>query len=161
MHSFQTTSNELFKTYQVYAHSRTCRKYKRNECRFLYGRYFTEKTIIAKPIDSKFSNEEQREILTWRNTILRQVKSYIDNNLYPAKVNVIDPTKENFTQPLSVKEILNELEISILPELKLRRIFPGVYFVNTNPPKERVQVLLSEKELSKLPDDSPKILKKY
>ena len=41
-----------------------------------------------------------------------QVKSYIDNDLYPAKVNVIDPTKDNFTQPLSVKEILDELQVS-------------------------------------------------
>ena len=67
------------------------------------------KTIIAKPHDSKFSDEQ--EILTWRNTLLSQVKSYIDNNLYPAKVNVIDPIKDNFTQPISVKEILGKLEI--------------------------------------------------
>ena len=40
------------------------------------------------------------------------MKSYIDNNLNPMKVNVIDPSKDNFTQPLSVKEILDELEIS-------------------------------------------------
>ena len=63
-------------------------------------------TIIAKPLDSKISNEENQEILTWRNTLLSQVKSYIDNNLCPAKVNVIDPTKDRFTQPLSVKEVL-------------------------------------------------------
>ena len=73
--------------------------------------YFTEKTIIAKLLGSKFSNEEKQEILTWRNTLLSQVKSYIDNNLYPAKLNAINPTKGNFTQPLSVKEILDELEI--------------------------------------------------
>ena len=48
----------------------------------------------------------------------------------------------------------------ILPELELRRIFPAVYFVNINLPEERVQVLLSEKELSKLPHDSPNIFKK-
>ena len=47
-----------------------------------------------------------------RNTLLKQVKNYIYNNLNPAKVNVIDPTKENFTQPLSFKEILDKLEIS-------------------------------------------------
>ena len=28
------------------------------------SRYFTEKTIIAKPLDYKFSNEEKQEILT-------------------------------------------------------------------------------------------------
>ena len=41
----------------------------------------------------------------------KYIKSYIDNNLNPAKVNVIDPTRDNFTQPLSVREILDELEI--------------------------------------------------
>ena len=35
-----------------------------------------------------------------------------------------------------------------------------VYFVNTNPPEERVQVLHSEKELSQLPGNSPNISKK-
>ena len=103
---------ELVKTYQAHTHSVTCRKYNKNECRFSYGRYFTEKTIITKPLDSKFRNEEKQEILTWRNTLLSQVKSFIDNNLYSAKANVIDPTKYNFIQPLSVKEILDELEIS-------------------------------------------------
>ena len=53
-----------------------------------------------------------QEILTRRNTLPRQIKSYIDNNLYLAQVNMIDPTKDNFTQPLSVKEILDKLEIS-------------------------------------------------
>ena len=28
------------------------------------------------------------------------------------KVNVIDPTKDNFTTPLSVKKVLHELEVS-------------------------------------------------
>ena len=48
----------------------------------------------------------------------------------------------------------------ILPEPKLRRIFPDVYFVNTNPLGEGVQVLLSEKELGELQDESPDIFKK-
>ena len=46
---------------------------------FSYGRCVTEKTIIAKPLDSKFSSEEKQDILTWRNILLSQVKSYIDN----------------------------------------------------------------------------------
>ena len=101
---------ELVQTYLVHAHSGTCWKYNKNECRFSYGQYFTEKTIIAKPLDSKFSNDEKQEILKWTNTSPRQVESYIDNNLNSVKVNVIDPTKDNFTQSLSVKEILDELE---------------------------------------------------
>ena len=97
---------ELVKTYQVHSHSGNYWKYNKDECRFSYGRYFTEKTIIAKPLDSKFNNDEKQEVLAWRNTLLRQVKNYIDNNLNLAKVNVIDPTKDNYTQPLSITEIL-------------------------------------------------------
>ena len=103
---------QLVKTFQVHSYSETCRKYSKDECCFSYGRYFAEKTIIGKSLDSKFSNDAKQEILTWRNILLRQVKSYIDNHLNPAKVNVIDSTKDNFTQPLRRKEILDELQIS-------------------------------------------------
>ena len=44
--------------------------------------------------------------------LLKQVKSYIDNNLNPANINGIDLTKVNFCQPLFVKEILYELGFS-------------------------------------------------
>ena len=87
---------DLVKAYQVHTHSRTCWKYDQNECHFSYGRYLAE-TTIAKPFDFKFSNEEKQEILTWGNTLISQVKSHTDNNLYPANVNVINPTKDNFT----------------------------------------------------------------
>ena len=97
----------------VNAYSRTRRKHNKNECRPPNSRNPTEKTTTGKPPDSKFNNDEKKEVLTWRNTLLRQVKSYIDNNLNPAKVNMIDPTKENFTQPLHIKEILDEFEISM------------------------------------------------
>ena len=55
---------------------------------------------------------KSKRLLTFRNTLLKQVKINIDNNLNPAKVNIIDPTKDKFTHPMSVKEILDELEIS-------------------------------------------------
>ena len=55
---------------------------------------------------------------------------------------------------------MQEAVYHILPELRLRRIFPAVCFVNTNPLEERVQLLLSEKERRGLPDDSPNIFKK-
>ena len=41
-----------------------------------------------------------------------------------------------------------------------RKIFPAVYFVNKNSPEEKVQKLLSEKELNKLPGNKPKFFKK-
>ena len=62
------------------------------------------------------------------------------------------------------KTYLNSRECSVqetvyhnLPELKLKKVSPVIYFLNTNTPEEIVQILLSEEELRKLPNDSPNI----
>ena len=52
------------------------------------------------------------------------------------------------------KCFVQEAVYHILPELKLRRIFPAVYFVDTNHPGKRFQILHSAKKLSELPDNS-------
>ena len=57
----------------------------------------TTRTVIAKLLESKFSNDEKQGVLICRNTLVRQFKSYIDNNLNPARVNVIDLTKDSST----------------------------------------------------------------
>ena len=77
-----------------------------------YCQYFTEWKIIAKPLDCKINNYKNQEVLTSKNTLLRKIKSCIDNNLCLAKVNMIDPTKDHFTQLMSIKEIIDELKIS-------------------------------------------------
>ena len=59
---------QLVKTYQVHAYSIYCWKQDKNECRFYYGQSFTEKKMIVKPNDTKFSITEKQEVLTWRNT---------------------------------------------------------------------------------------------
>ena len=66
---------QLVKIYQVDANSRTCWRCNKNECRVSYGRYFTEKTIIAQPLDFRFSNDEKQQVATWGYTLLRQVKA--------------------------------------------------------------------------------------
>ena len=48
----------------------------------------------------------------------------------------------------------------ILPELRLRRVFPGVQFVKTNLPEERSKILQTEEKLSSLPEDSTDIFKR-
>ena len=53
-----------------------------------------------------------------------------------------------------------KISVHILPELKLGRMFPGVYFVNTNLPDERVLVLLPKKELIKVSDNSLNIFER-
>ena len=47
---------------------------------------------------------------------------------------------------------VQETVYHVFPELKLRRIFLAVYFVDTSLLEERVQVLRPKKELSELPD---------
>ena len=74
---------ELVETYQVHDHSRSCWKHNKF---LLWSIYFTGKRIIAKPFDFEFSSDE---VSAWRNTLLRQIRSYIDDNLNPAKVNVV------------------------------------------------------------------------
>ena len=56
---------------------------------------FYYKKITAKPTDFKCSNYKKYDVLTWRNTLLKQVKSCIGNNLNATDVNVINTTKNN------------------------------------------------------------------
>ena len=49
---------------------------------------------------------------------------------------------------------------SVPHSARTEAFFPAVFFVDTNLPQETVQELLSEKELRKLPGNSPNILKK-
>ena len=39
----------------------------------------------------------KKRVLTRKNKLLKQIKSCTDNNLNLEKVNMIDPTKDNFT----------------------------------------------------------------
>ena len=102
----------LVKTYQVHSHSRSCRKYKNVECRYNFGKFFTDRTIVSEPLPSSISECEKQKILENRHCILSKVKDYIDNNLNPRKRNVIDPSREDFESPLSVLEILDQLNIT-------------------------------------------------
>ena len=73
---------------------------------FLQRRQLLQNQLILKLAKIK------QEILASRKAVLGKVKNHIDDNLNPSKVNVVDPTKDNFTQPLTIQEIVNELEIS-------------------------------------------------
>ena len=44
----------------------------------------------------------------------------------------------------------------VLPELHLLRVFPSVYFVNTNLPEQRSKILQTEEELKNLPNNFQK-----
>ena len=104
---------ELVKTYQVHF----TQKFSGNTTRMnaalpMVNFLLKTENYYYKTIDSKFTNDEKQQVLTWTKTQLKKVKKSIDENLNPAKENVADPTKDSFTQPLSIQEILDELETS-------------------------------------------------
>ena len=55
---------------------------------------------------------------------------------------------------------LEEAVYHIMPELWLRKVFPTVVNVNSNIPEKRINMMLSKRELSMLPEDSTDIYKR-
>ena len=58
--------------------------------------FFTDKTIIAIPMQNTLSQVEKFKILNKRRNILGKVEKYIDNNL--------DPNSKNFSNDLLIQE---------------------------------------------------------
>ena len=69
----------------------------------MFGHFFTDKTIIAIPLQHTLNQVDKFNILGKRNNILDQVKKYIDNNL--------DPNSKSFFNDLSVQEIRSSMGI--------------------------------------------------
>ena len=128
---------DLVQTFQMLCHSKTCRKYKNMTC-FKFGRFFTEKTVVVKPVQSTLSQVKKFEILKKRSNILRKAKKYNDTYL--------DPNSKHYSNGKFIQEIIFNIEIteigyywtlSILPEtdhvINLKRS-PGSCFVNNYNP---------------------------
>ena len=81
--------------------------------------------------------------------IKQAAKKAFENNMhYHDTIKII--AKAYLSNP---ECFVHEAVYHILPELKLRRMFLAVHFVNEDLSDQRVQILLSEKELTKLPED--------
>ena len=94
----------MVKTYQTHNHSKTCRKYKNVACRFNFGQFFTERTIMAEPLTEDLEDEIKSSILSQRKEILTKVKQKIDDVLNPSK-----STYDSHATPIGV---LNDIGIA-------------------------------------------------
>ncbi|KXJ10654.1 ATP-dependent DNA helicase PIF1 [Exaiptasia diaphana] len=96
--------HNLVKTYQKHSHSRTCRKYKNLACRFSFGQFFANRTIISEPLPNDLDEFSKMSILNKRKEILSLVKEKIDEHL--------NPSVQDYNPTLTEKDILSSLGIS-------------------------------------------------
>ena len=111
--------------------------------------------------------ESQKSILLIeRNKLLKKVKVYIDENLRESseeskELNLRDRMKRLALAFLSHRQCsLQEAVYQVLPELMLRKCFPGVVFANTNLPDKRYRICKSKTELEELPKESIDVFKR-
>ena len=127
--------HELVKTYQKHTHSKTCRKYKNIKCRFNFGQFFTNRTIVAEPLSDDLDPMVKTNITDRQNEILSLVKNKIDN--------MLNPSKPDYNPELTDTDIFNSVNIteeqyywalSISPdsdfELHLRRPIDSCFINN-------------------------------
>jgi DNA replication protein DnaC len=96
--------HELVSTYQKHNHSKTCRKYKNVACRFHFGQFFTDRTVVSQPLSDDLDDEIKANTLSIRNEILTSVKQKIDD--------VLNPSKSDYEPALTSSEIFKSLGIS-------------------------------------------------
>jgi hypothetical protein len=92
------------KTYQTHNHSKTCRKYKNVACRFNFGQFFTDSTIVAESLAEDMHEEIKSNILTRRKEILSKVKQKIDD--------VLNPNKPTYDPQATPTDIINDIYIT-------------------------------------------------
>ena len=86
-------------TYQKHTHSRSCRKYKNIQCRFNFGQFFTNTTIVAEPLSDDLDEANKSNLLDKRKEVLSLVKQQIDD--------VLNPSKPNYDSTLTEDDIFN------------------------------------------------------
>jgi hypothetical protein len=96
--------HELVKTYQKHNHSKTCRKYKNIQCRFNFGQFFTNRTIIAEPLSDDLDEEMKKTSIDRQKKILTLVKEKIDK--------VLNPSKPDYDPSLTEADIFSSVGIS-------------------------------------------------
>ena len=105
---------EQVNAYEIKTQSRTCRRYKKKECRFNYGNFFSARAILAKPLPQGLDLLEKNQILAWREGVLSKVKKYLNEYLYLAKNNVDDCDSISNIISDNISENLKLMRMSII-----------------------------------------------
>ena len=100
------------KTFQVHRHSKTCRRYRNDKCRFIFGKLFTDRTTVAEPLPEDMPEEIKNQVLKNRSDLLSKVKRYTDTKLNSSKKSFYDSTRSDYEVVKTIEEILSLLEIS-------------------------------------------------
>ena len=103
---------DLVKNYKIHRHSKTCQKFKNNSCRFHYGRYITDHTIIAETLASNVAADVKLSLMKKRNKVLGKMKKYTDANFNPSTKNFYDPSQDSYETVLSIDKIVSYLELT-------------------------------------------------
>lgn len=96
--------HELVKKYQTHSHSKSCRKYKNIACRYNFGQFFTDSTVVAEPLPDDLDEETKAAALKRRKEILSLVKQKIDE--------VLNPSIQEYNPTLSKEDIFKDVGIS-------------------------------------------------
>ena len=95
--------HDLVKMYQKHTHSRSCKKYKNTPCRFNFGQFFTNETVVSKPPADDIP-EQKVLVLKKRNEILCSVKEKINEKL--------DPSKPDYDSSTGAEDVLAMCKVS-------------------------------------------------
>ena len=76
---------------QVHSHSKSCRKY--NNSRYNFGKFSSNRTIVAVLLPDRMSDDEKNIILQKRETKLSTAEEYINEKLDPMKANILNQRK--------------------------------------------------------------------
>ena len=128
--------HDMVNFYQKHTHSKTCRKYKYIKCRFNFGQFFTNRTIIAEPLPDDIADELKQPILEKQKEILTSVKEKINSVLNPSKPEDYDPnlTEADIFNSLGITEEEYYNALSISPDsyydLHLKKPFDSCFINN-------------------------------
>ena len=105
--------------------------------------------------------------ITYMCAYLSKTEDEVSNAMNQALQEAFEEKSDKYQQMKKVANAyVTKREVSVqeavylsMPQLWLRKVFPGVTFANTNVPDKRFRICLNESDLNDLPEDSTAIFK--